>query len=161
MRPMPAFSLLIPMPGLPWYLLPLWPLIFWRIQRLKRWFRDVGGPGSEMLCGVMWNGRVVVIQLSDDLSMGPQQNPIFPCTGFRRVQEGFERGNRCSVSPAQAAKGNAIASRLSRSRRKRRAGEPPAASYLILSSTPKSRHKKNRKACARPVLPAARRTAQP
>jgi hypothetical protein len=65
---MPPVSLLTPMPGLPWYLLPIWPLIFWRIQRLKAWFRAVGGPGSEMLWGVMWNGRVVVLQLSDDLS---------------------------------------------------------------------------------------------
>jgi hypothetical protein len=64
------FSLLIPMPGLPWHLLPLWPLIFWRIQRLKAWFRAVGGPGSEMLWGVAWNRRVVVIQPSDDLT-GP------------------------------------------------------------------------------------------
>tara|TARA_R110000744_G_scaffold285452_1_gene396833 strand:- start:182 stop:577 length:396 start_codon:yes stop_codon:yes gene_type:complete len=70
MRAMPAFSLFTPMPGLPWYLLPIWPLIFWRIQRLKAWFREVGGPGSQMLWGVMWNGRVVVLQLSDDLS-GP------------------------------------------------------------------------------------------
>ena len=62
------FSLFTPMPGLPWYLLPIWPLVFWRIQRLKAWFREVGGPGSEMLWGVMWNGRVVIIQLSDDLS---------------------------------------------------------------------------------------------
>ena len=62
------FSLLSPLPGLPWYLLPLWPLIFWRIQRLKAWFRAAGGPGSQMLWGVMWNGRVVVLQLSDDLS---------------------------------------------------------------------------------------------
>ena len=62
------FSLLTPMPGLPWYLLPIWPLIFWRIQRLKRWFRNVGGPGSEMLWGVAWNGRVMIVQLSDDLS---------------------------------------------------------------------------------------------
>ena len=67
---MPAFSLLTAMPGLPWYLLPIWPLIFWRILRLKAWFREVGSPGSEMLWGVMWNGRVVVIRLSDDLS-GP------------------------------------------------------------------------------------------
>ena len=65
---MPSFSLLAPMPGLPWYLLPIWPLVFWRIQRLKAWFRDAGGPGSQMLWGVMWNGRVVIIQLSDDLS---------------------------------------------------------------------------------------------
>ena len=62
------FSLLTPMPGLPWYLLPIWPLNFWRIQRLKAWFRAAGGPGSEMLWGVAWNGRVVIIQLSDDLS---------------------------------------------------------------------------------------------
>jgi hypothetical protein len=65
---MPSFSLLTPMPGLPWYLLPLWPLIFWRIQRLKAWFRANGGPGSEMLWGVMWNGRVVLLRVSDDLS---------------------------------------------------------------------------------------------
>ena len=65
---MHSFSLLTPMPGLPWYLLPLWPLIFWRIQRLKSWFRAAGGPGSQMLWGVAWNGRVVLIQLSDDLS---------------------------------------------------------------------------------------------
>jgi len=65
---MPPFSLLSPLPGLPWYLLPIWPLIFWRIQRLKTWFRAVGGPGSQMLWGVMRNGRVVIIQLSDNLS---------------------------------------------------------------------------------------------
>jgi hypothetical protein len=65
---MPSFSLLTPMPGLPWYLLPIWPLAFWRIQRLKAWFRAAGGPGSQMLWGVMWNGHVVIIQLSDDLS---------------------------------------------------------------------------------------------
>ena len=65
---MPPFSLFSPLPGLAWYMLPLWPLIFWRIQRLKAWFRANGGPGSEMLWGVMWNGRVVVLQLSDDLS---------------------------------------------------------------------------------------------
>ena len=65
---MPGFSLLTPMPGLPWYLLPIWPLVFWRIQRLKAWFRATGGPGSQMLWGVMWTGRIVVLQLSDDLS---------------------------------------------------------------------------------------------
>ncbi|MFT5774079.1 MAG: hypothetical protein ACI9NG_000016 [Hyphomonas sp.] len=32
---MPAFTVLTPMLGLPWYLLPFWPLVFWRIQRLK------------------------------------------------------------------------------------------------------------------------------
>jgi len=68
MRAMPAFTLLTPLPGLPWYLLPIWPLVFWRVQRLQAWFRAAGGPGSQMLWGVMWNGRVVIIQLSDDLS---------------------------------------------------------------------------------------------
>jgi len=71
MRPVPAFSLFSPLPGLPWYLLPIWPLVFWRIQRLKAWFRAAGGPGSQMLWGVMWNGRVVVVRLSDDLSGHP------------------------------------------------------------------------------------------
>ena len=61
------YALLTPIPGLPWYLLPIWPLIFWRIQRLKSWFRNVGGPGSEMLWGVAWNGRVMIVHLSDDL----------------------------------------------------------------------------------------------
>jgi hypothetical protein len=41
------------MPGLPWHLLPLWPLIFWRIQRLRAWFRANGGLGSKLLWGVM------------------------------------------------------------------------------------------------------------
>ena len=45
---MPAFSLLAPMAGLAWYLLAIWPLLFWRIQRLKAWFGAAGGPGSEM-----------------------------------------------------------------------------------------------------------------
>ncbi|KCZ90678.1 hypothetical protein HJO_12541 [Hyphomonas johnsonii MHS-2] len=66
---MPPFSLLTPMQGLPWYLLPLWPLIFWRIQRLKKWFRAAGHPGAQMLWGVMRNGRVVLIRLSDDMSV--------------------------------------------------------------------------------------------
>jgi len=66
--PMPPFSLLSPLPGLPWYLLPIWPLIFWRIQRLKAWFRENGGPGSQMLWGVMKNGRVILIRASDDLT---------------------------------------------------------------------------------------------
>ena len=72
------------MPGLPWYLLPIWPLIFWRIQRLKAWFRAAGGPGSEMLWGVAWNGRVVIIQLSDDLSGHP--SGIFRATVSERLR---------------------------------------------------------------------------
>jgi hypothetical protein len=65
---MPPFSLLSPLPGLPWYLLPIWPLIYFRIQRLKAWFRANGGPGSQMLWGVMKTGRVILIRASDDLT---------------------------------------------------------------------------------------------
>ncbi|WP_340692603.1 hypothetical protein [Hyphomonas sp.] len=79
------FSLLTPMSGLPWCLLPIWPLVFWRIQRLKAWFRAAGGPGSQMLWGVMWNGRVVVIRLSDDLS------GHHPCTFRAPVSERLAR----------------------------------------------------------------------
>jgi hypothetical protein len=42
---------------------------FWRIQRLKRGFRKAGVPGSQMLRGVMCNGCVLIIQLTDDLPM--------------------------------------------------------------------------------------------
>ncbi len=69
---MPPFSLFSPMQGLPWYLLPVWPLIFWRIQRLKVWFRAKGGPGSQMLWAVTKTGRVVLIRLSDDFYPRPR-----------------------------------------------------------------------------------------
>ena len=78
---MPHFSLLTSMPGPSWYLLPIWPLIFWRIQRLKTWFRAAGGPGSRMLWGIMRNGRVVLIRASDDLSVHPScsiRAPVSP-----------------------------------------------------------------------------------
>ena len=79
MRSMPAFSLLTPMPGLPWYLQPFWPLVFWRIQRLKARFRAAGGPGSQMLWGVMWNGRVPGARrgcggISHRIAIAPQQD---------------------------------------------------------------------------------------
>jgi|TARA_R110002020_G_scaffold105961_2_gene246836 hypothetical protein len=66
---MPDFTLLRPMPGLPWYLLPIWPLIYFRIQRLRAWFKANGGPGSQMLWAVTSHGRVDVVFLSDDLSV--------------------------------------------------------------------------------------------
>ena len=65
---MPSFSLFQPLPGLPLYLWPVWPLIYWRILRLKAWFRANGRPGSKMLWGVTRDGRIVVNLLSDDLS---------------------------------------------------------------------------------------------
>ncbi len=46
---MPTFSLFQPLAGLPLYLWPVWPLIYWRILRLKAWFRANGRPGSKML----------------------------------------------------------------------------------------------------------------
>ncbi|KCZ61324.1 hypothetical protein [Hyphomonas chukchiensis] len=68
---MPDFSLFRPMQGLPWYLVPIWPLIFLRIQRLRAWFKANGGPGSQMLWAVTSHGRVDVVFLSDDLSVQP------------------------------------------------------------------------------------------
>ena len=110
--------------------MPLWPLFFWRIQRLKAWFRANGGPGSEMLWGGMWNGRVVVVRLSDDLS------GHFPGSGFGSAKSRSVR-NPIPVSPANAgaAKGFAIAMRMPRSRRKRRAGEPATPPHLTLTHT--------------------------
>ena len=86
---MPSFSLLTPMPGLPWYLLSIWPLIFWRIQRLKRWFKATGSPGSQMLWGVMWNGRVVIIQLSGEEVLSPLVRSPRRKPGPRATQAGL------------------------------------------------------------------------
>lgn len=66
--PMPAFSLYRPLQGLPWYLLPIWPLIYFRIQRLRAWFKANGGPGSQMLWAVTNHGRADVVYLSDDMA---------------------------------------------------------------------------------------------
>jgi hypothetical protein len=71
---MPPFSLFQPLPCIAWYMLPLWPLIFWRIQRLKKWFQDNGRPGSQMMWTVLSNGRVVLLRASDDLFVH------YPCT---------------------------------------------------------------------------------
>ena len=88
---MPPFSLFQPMPGLPLYLWPVWPLIYWRILRLKAWFRANGSPGSQMLWGVTRDGRVVVNLLSDDLSgyRPPQSDFGFePTRHFREAIHG-------------------------------------------------------------------------
>lgn len=72
-------SLFSPIQNLPWYLYPVWPLIFWRIQCLKAWFRRAGGPGSQMLWGVDHRGRVNILSLSDDLSgRVPLTRPVTP-----------------------------------------------------------------------------------
>lgn len=68
-------SLFSPVRNLPWYLLPIWPLIFWRIQRVKAWFQRAGGPGSGMLWGLDAWGRVVIHALSDDLT-GRRRTPL-------------------------------------------------------------------------------------
>ncbi|KCZ66433.1 hypothetical protein L53_03685 [Hyphomonas sp. L-53-1-40] len=68
-------SLFSPIRNLPWYLYPVWPLIFLRIQRVRAWFRRAGGPGSQMLWGVDARGRVTILALSDDLS-GRQRAPL-------------------------------------------------------------------------------------
>ena len=84
---MPAFSLFQPMPGLPWHLLLIWPLIFWRIQRLRAWFRANGGPGAQMLWAVTPTGQVVIVQLSDDLSGRTPARPGFDFQPSRRFRE--------------------------------------------------------------------------
>jgi hypothetical protein len=68
---MPSFSLFQPLPCMAWYMRRLWPLIFWRIQRLKKWFQDNGRPGSQMMWTVLSNGRVILLRASDDLFVYP------------------------------------------------------------------------------------------
>ena len=70
-----AYSLFVPLPGLPWYLWPVWPLIFWRIQRLQAWFRREAPPGAQMLWGIAGWGDVVVLALSDDFT-GRRRAPL-------------------------------------------------------------------------------------
>jgi hypothetical protein len=65
---MPDFSLFRPMQGLPWYLVLIWPVIYFRIQRLMDWFQVNGGPGSQMFWGLSKTGHAVLIRVSDDLS---------------------------------------------------------------------------------------------
>ncbi|MEH6743121.1 hypothetical protein [Hyphomonas sp.] len=84
---MPAFSLFQPLPGLPWHLLLIWPLIFWRIQRLRAWFRQAGGPGAQILWAVTPTGQVVIVQLSDDLCGRTPARPGFDYQPSRRFRE--------------------------------------------------------------------------
>tara|TARA_R100001244_G_scaffold131555_2_gene104939 strand:+ start:180 stop:563 length:384 start_codon:yes stop_codon:yes gene_type:complete len=84
---MSAFSLFQPLPGLPWHLLLIWPLIFWRIQRLRAWFQQAGGPGTQMLWAVTPAGQVVIVQLSDDLSGRTPARPGFDFQPSRRFRE--------------------------------------------------------------------------
>jgi len=95
---MPAFSLFQPMPGLPWHLLLIWPVIFWRIQRLRAWFRANGGPGAQMLWAVTPTGQVVIVQLSDDLSGRTPARPGFDFQPSRRFREAV-RGEFIILSP--------------------------------------------------------------
>lgn len=95
---MPAFSLFQPLPGLPWHLLLIWPLIFWRIKRLKAWFQQAGGPGSQMLWVVTRTGQVVIAQLSDDLSGRTPARPGFDFEPSRRFREAV-RGEPVILTP--------------------------------------------------------------
>ncbi|WP_335612119.1 hypothetical protein [Hyphomonas oceanitis] len=72
MAPMPHYSLFRPMRGLPWYLLPVWPLIYVQIRRLQSWFYANCGPESEMHWAVTRHGRVDLIRLSDDMCATPK-----------------------------------------------------------------------------------------
>ncbi len=91
-------SLFSPIQNLPWYLYPVWPLIFWRIQRLKAWFRRAGGPGSQMLWGVDARGRVTILALSDDLS-GRKRAPL-PGAEPSRALHAALSGELLDASPA-------------------------------------------------------------
>ena len=84
---MPSISLFQPLPGLPLHLWLLWPLIYWRIRRLKAWFRENGAPGSQMLWGVTRDGRVVINLLSDDLSGHKPPQSGFGFQPSRRFRE--------------------------------------------------------------------------
>ena len=95
---MPAFSLFQPLPGLPWHLLLIWPLIFWRIQRLRAWFRANGGLGAQMLWAVTPTGQVVIVQLSDDLSGRTPARPGFDYQPSRRFREAV-RGELIILTP--------------------------------------------------------------
>ena len=72
MAPMPPFSLFRSMQGLPWYLVPIWPLIYLQIRRLQAWFYANCGPESEMHWAVTHHGRVDLIRLSDDMCVTPK-----------------------------------------------------------------------------------------
>jgi hypothetical protein len=72
MAPMPPFSLFSPIQGLPWYLVPIWPLIYLQIRRLQGWFYANCGPESEMHWAVTRHGRVDLIRLSDDMCATPK-----------------------------------------------------------------------------------------
>ena len=74
---MPDFSLFRPMQGLPWYLIPIWPLIYVQIRRLQAWFYANCGPESEMHWAVTKHGRVDLIRLSDDMNENPK-HPWIP-----------------------------------------------------------------------------------
>lgn len=84
---MPSVSLFQPLPGLPLHLWLLWPLIYWRILRLKAWFRENGSPGSQMLWGVTRDGRMVINLLSDDLSGHKPPHSGFGFQPSRRFRE--------------------------------------------------------------------------
>jgi hypothetical protein len=77
MAPMPPFSLFRSMQGLPWYLVPIWPLIYLQIRRLQAWFYANCGPESEMHWAVTHHGRVDLIRLSDDMC-GTPKHPWVP-----------------------------------------------------------------------------------
>ena len=73
-----------PPPWLPLYLLPVWPLIWWRLRQTWAWFCANGHPGAQMLWEVDSWGRVRVLLVSDNLRRQGQAhlNVPAPSRGF-------------------------------------------------------------------------------
>ena len=92
---MDKYRLFCPPDWLPWYLYPVWPLIWLRIRQLHAWMRANGKAGSMILWGVDVYGRVVIKHMSDDLSgHAPTPEPFAfqPSRAFRAILRGDEPG---------------------------------------------------------------------
>ncbi|KDA03574.1 hypothetical protein [Hyphomonas oceanitis] len=116
---MSDYSLFRPMQGLPWYLVLIWPVIYFRIQRLMDWFQINGAPGSQMFWGLSKTGHAVLIRASDDLSghrsgcflapVSPRlrlaltDETISPCP-LRRQGRGRAPGRNSPPLPAQGTR---------------------------------------------------------
>ena len=139
---MPSFSLLQPMKGLPLHMWLLWPLIYMRILRLKAWFRENGGPGSQMLWGVMKNGRVIVLSLSDDLSVPRPcsfRAPVSGRLGAALSGEDFVRPPHLRATPTLASAAPHVLLMLSESANH---APPPTPGHLTSDSNPETNNRR-------------------
>ena len=92
---MDKYRLLFPPDWLPWYLYPVWPLIWLRIRQLHAWMQANGMVGSMFLWSVDVYGRVTINHMSDDLSgraPAPEPFAFQPSCSFRAILCGDEPG---------------------------------------------------------------------